>query len=52
MGVQSAPRCAMSPLEDVIPFYHVSAGVCTVSSGMALWFSPKCMMMAGNEQIS
>ena len=41
MEVQSALRCAMSPWEDVIPFDHVSAGVCTVSSGMGLWGSPK-----------
>ena len=43
----------MSPWEDVIPFYHVSAGVCTVSSGMGLWvcgFLQKCIMMVGNEQ--
>lgn len=38
--VESGPCCAMSLLEDVIPLYHVSAGVCTVSRGMGLWRFP------------
>lgn len=38
----------MSLLEDVIPFYHVSAGVCTVSYGMGWWDCPKCIMTPGN----
>lgn len=50
MEVQNAPRCAMSSLKDVIPFHHISVGVCTVSSGLGLWGFPKCTMMAGHEQ--
>lgn len=33
----------------MIPFHHVSAGVCTVSCGMGVWDLSTCMMMAGNE---
>lgn len=52
MEVESAPCCAMCPLEDVIPLYHVSAGVCTVSCGMGSWHVPKCITMAGDEHFS
>ena len=39
--VKSGLRCAMSLLEDVIPFGHISAGVCAVSGDMGLWDFPK-----------
>ena len=42
--VESGLCSAMSLVEDVIPFYHVSAGVCTVSCGMGLWDCPKGIM--------
>lgn len=47
--VKSGSCCAMSLLEDVIPFDHVSAGVYTVLDGTGLWDLPKCIMMVGNE---
>lgn len=51
MEVQDASRSAMSSLKDVIPFHHISVGVCMVSSGLGLRGFPKCIMMAGNEHV-
>lgn len=48
MEVEREPCCAMSLSEDMIPFYHVSAGAYTAWCGMVLRNS-KRIMMAGNE---
>lgn len=41
----------MRLLKDMIPFYHVSAGVRTVSCGMYWCSHAFCIMVAGNEQL-